>query len=65
MNNMSYQIEPLRHRIWDERVSEIVELDVYGYRVVGTDGRTISEGETREAAMLAASKAILPNLAQA
>ncbi|MDO8571660.1 MAG: hypothetical protein Q7R79_03190 [bacterium] len=61
---MSYQIEPLRHRIWDERVSEIVELDVYGYRVVGTDGRQISEGATREEAMLAASEAILPNLAQ-
>ena len=64
MNNMSYQIEPLRHRIWDERVSEVIELDVYGYRVVGTDGRTISEGETREEAMLKASTAILPNLAQ-
>lgn len=61
---MAYQIEPLRHCIWDERVSEIVELDVYGYRVVGTDGRTISEGETREEAMLKASSSILPNLAQ-
>lgn len=61
---MSYQIEPLRHRIWDERVSEVIELDVYGYRVVGTDGQTISEGETREEAMLKASEAIMPNLAQ-
>ena len=61
---MAFQIEPLRHKIWDSRVSEIIELDVYGYRVVGTDGRTISEGETREEAMLKASAAILPNLAQ-
>lgn len=59
---MAYQIEPLRHCIWDERVSEIIELGVYGYRVVGTDGKTISEGETREEAMLKASEAILPNL---
>jgi len=60
---MAYQIEPLVRRIWDERVSEVIELDVYGYRVVGTDGQTISEGETREEAMLKASAAILPNLA--
>lgn len=62
---MSYQIEPLRHRIWDERVSEIIELGVYGYRIVGTDGRTLSEAPTREEAMLKASEAILPNLSQA
>lgn len=61
---MSYQIEPLRHRIWDERVSEIIDLGVYGYRVVGADGRTISEGETREEAMLKASEAILPKLSR-
>lgn len=61
---MSYQIEPLVRRIWDERVSEIVELDVYGYRVIGTDGRTISEGETREEAMLKASASILPKLSR-
>ena len=60
---MAFQIEPLRHKIWDERVSEVIELDVYGYRVVGTDGQTISEGETREEAMLKASTAILPSLA--
>lgn len=60
---MSYQIEPLRHRIWDERVSEVIEMDVYGYRIVGTDGRTLAEAPTREEAMLKASASILPNLA--
>ncbi|MDO8451302.1 MAG: hypothetical protein Q7S76_00350 [bacterium] len=60
---MAYQIEPLRHRIWDERVSEVIEMDVYGYRVVGTDGRTLSEAPTREEAMLKASEAIMPSLA--
>ena len=61
---MSYQIEPLRHKIWDERVSEIIELGVYGYRVVGSRGQTLSEAPTREEAMLKASAAIMPNLAQ-
>ncbi len=61
---MSYQIEPLRHCIWDERVSDVIELDVYGYRVVGSHGQTLSEAPTREEAMMKASAAILPNLAQ-
>ena len=60
---MSYKVEPLIRRMWDPYKEEVVELpDIYGYSVVDHTGKTISEGETREEAMMRASEAILPNL---
>ena len=56
---MSYQVMPLVRRVWDERKGEVVELDTYGYCVVGHDGRTISEGETRNEALEKASSFIM------
>lgn len=58
---MSYRVEPIHRCIWDDAKAEIVELsDVYGYRVVsGSDGRTLSEGESREEALRRASEFIL------
>ena len=57
---MSYRVEPLVRRIWDDRAEEVVELDVYGYRVISSDGKTVlAEAETRESALRAASAFIL------
>lgn len=63
---MSYRIEPIVRRVWDPYKEEVVELpEIYGYCVVDhNNGKTISEGETREEAMLRASEAILPKLTQ-
>lgn len=62
---MSYRIEPIVRRIWDEYKEEVVELpEIYGYCVVDEKGKTIGEGESRADAMLAASEAILPKLSQ-
>lgn len=57
---MSYRVEPIHRCIWDDHKSEIIELpDIYGYRVRGSDGRTLSEGESREEALRRASELIL------
>lgn len=57
---MSYKVEPIHRRVWDEIKEEVVELpDIYGYCVIGHDGRTISEGETRSEAMERASSLIM------
>lgn len=57
---MSYRVEPIHHRIWDEVKEEVIDLpDIYGYRVVGSDGHTLAEAESREAAMRAASELIM------
>lgn len=60
IHNMSYRVEPIKRRVWDDVKEEVVELpEIYGYCVRGSDGRTLSEGFSREEAMLRASEFIL------
>lgn len=57
---MSYKISPVHRCIWDENKSEIIELpEIYCYKVLGSRGQTLAEGETRAEAILHASELIL------
>lgn len=57
---MSYRVEPIHRSIWDDVKGEVIEMpDIYGYRVMGSDGRTLSEGSSREEALRSASESIL------
>lgn len=53
------QIIPLTRLTWSEERGEYIEMDSYGYQVLAKDGRVLATGESREEAMLAASKFIL------
>lgn len=57
---MSFRVVPIHRCVWDDVRGEVAEMpDIYGYRVTGSDGRTLSEGESREEAMRRASEFIL------
>lgn len=57
---MSYRIQTVHRCIWDDRKSEIIELpEIYCYRVLGTRGQTLAEGNSRAEALRRASERIL------
>jgi len=48
-------ILPIRHRVWDDRHGEVVELpEIYGFQVLNKSGVVVGEGESREDAITAA-----------